>query len=227
MLINIKFEKCILCCNQPTQSKEHIIPKCIEGNFQAMVLCKKCNEGISAKLMRKIREDSWFLSALKYLRNELPKLHQKTSGQYSNRDLVDVIIEGPNELCGPSAVLMAYEFLALLMRDSIYDKKLDCIREFIKNPDKVCDDIIVIPKIAVSRKIYPRHEISFLPQTEQLTILVKFFHVSGYEITFKKFFYKVPDIVFVEDVKQRKSLLAISHEEARKNNFMDAHSYFK
>ena len=109
-------------------------------------------------------------------------------------------------------VLIAYEFLALVIGNLIHSEKLDFIREFVRGGNK--PDKIVIEQLT-SRHYDPYHKI--YPQLSKTEIVVNI-------ILFRWLFYKVHlrglelvglDSVYLEDLQNRKTLIARSVDEAK------------
>ncbi len=295
MLIDTKFNRCILCLKSIPLSKEHIFPESIGGRFQARILCTSCNNNRGSNLFATIKKDMGYLEGLKYLKNELPDLYKSTEFKYASRasdgnivysrtkngihkvqtkkSLDGSIITNKKDACiiihgllsskgycvsgindcvqkykqlainseirigkelivktklGPSLVpkpeddetcklavtLIGYEFLALLLRDDIFDSRLDYLRDFIKTGIQTNKINFAIFGNVISN-YRSRHEILFNQSNEQLIITVKFLGASIYKITFTEFIWKIPDIIFIEDIKQKKSFIA-SIEDAKK-----------
>lgn len=109
--------------------------------------------------------------------------------------------------------LIAYEFLALLVGNLIYSEKLEFIREFIRRGNE--SDKIVIEQLT-SRHYDPYHKI--YPQLSETEIVVNI-------ILFRWLVYKVHlrglelislDSVYLEDLQNRKTLIARSVDEAKR-----------
>lgn len=290
-------DKCILCCSATPNSEEHIFPACIGGHFRAKILCQTCNSICGIKLVPMIQKDSWYLTALEWLRNELTELYNSTPRKYLGRIGDDNYFEiitndgkisvrtkqlpdgtivadesnakplagmlrkaglpqneidfhvkeyldispgsarifpaniyvrkktgpelipnfGKAPLCDYAALLIAYEFLALLLGHAIYAQEFDCLRETIKDSAIHGNRIRIEPLFARTAK--PYHQIDFQQSGFDLLITIRFLAASAYQITLSNFGYKIPDICFIEDLKYKKSLLAMSHLDARNGNF--------
>lgn len=304
MLIPTNFNRCILCLINPPNSKEHIFPESIGGRLQAQILCASCNNNRCSAIANTIQNDSWYLTALSKLKEELPDLHKQTFFQYANRASDGTVIksskkngrhqvathsapdgtitsdekvmpeiirgilskegfdkseiqqwekeclhmptntdgrlpngnilkkrEGPplipkfndNCLCTSAAMLIGYEFLALMVGNYIYDDSFSYIREFLKTEQTT--ERIYIEKFHV-RNYRPQHEIDFVQNGRKLTITVRFLGASVYRIALSEFLAEIKDTCFVEDINGKRSLTASSHEEARKGNLFPVMNAF-
>ena len=293
------FHHCILCCTNPPSTKEHIFPESIGGRFQAFLLCPTCNNNRGGQLAATIQKASWYLEALKTLRDDLPDLYKATSFYYSSRlpdgtvikssikngvhkittakmggviiadekDIPDIVRDilskaqhpgsdiahwvktaenltangtlqlpngavirkqvvthlvpsnDPNCTCELAAALIAYEFLALLIGKPIFSSDFDSLREMIISGKP--SETIHIKALHALIPPRPRHEIYFTPGTGELLVTVKFFTLEVYEIKFENFSRIIPDMVFLEDIKGKKSFLALTKEAARQGKFHD------
>ena len=299
MLIPTNFSRCILCLVNPPASKEHIFPKSIGGRFQARILCAPCNNNRCAEIVASIQKDSWYLTALTNLKNELPDLYNRTPFQYANRALDGTVIKSsikngvhkvttqssidgaltadeantpriirsilskegypeseikkweqectemptnteirlPNghvfkkqpgpplipayegvSTCELAAALIGYEFLALLLGNTIYDAAFAHIREFIGDYQPKSN---INVEHCLSRTYHPRHQIDFVQNGRRVDISVNFLGASAYRITLFNVIGEIKDICFVEDLKRKKSFIAPSHVDARAGRFSD------
>lgn len=115
-------------------------------------------------------------------------------------------------------VLIAYEFLSLLLGNLIYNSTLDFIREFIREgikSDKLLIEDLTTRSYGTFHKIYPE-----VLETE-LIINIILFRWFLYRIHIKGFKLSSGDFVYVEDLKNRKTLIAESLEEARQGIYYD------
>jgi hypothetical protein len=74
MLVDPQFGQCILCTARPPDSREHIIPACIGGTLQALILCTACNSQFGADLICQLKGDPNIRLAVAHLRTRIPKL---------------------------------------------------------------------------------------------------------------------------------------------------------
>src|SRR5216684_4471923 len=74
MLVAAKFEKCILCSERPPNSREHVIPKCLGGTLQSLILCTSCNSQFGADFVAQVKRDPRIRMAVHHLRDEIPEL---------------------------------------------------------------------------------------------------------------------------------------------------------
>lgn len=109
--------------------------------------------------------------------------------------------------------LIAYEFLALLIGNLIHNKKLEFIREFIRGGKK--SDKIVIEQLA-SRHYSSYHKI--YPQLSESEILINIilFRWLVYKVYLKGLKLVSPDSVYLEELQNRKTLIARSVDEAKR-----------
>ena len=71
------FEKCLFCLKDDPDSWEHIIPESIGGQFQAKILCKRCNSTLGSQLISKVKTDPSIRFAVRQLRGKLPDIHER------------------------------------------------------------------------------------------------------------------------------------------------------
>lgn len=70
------FERCIICCEAPADSLEHILSDAIGGRLKARILCRNCNNWLGHQLVGIIKNDPSIRLAIEYLKNELPTTFQ-------------------------------------------------------------------------------------------------------------------------------------------------------
>lgn len=77
------FDKCILCGSDIRQvnDPEHVIPEYLDGRLKAVILCKKCNHGIGAKLYSEIKKDTYIRRAGFLFSKKLPKIFASIEDQ--------------------------------------------------------------------------------------------------------------------------------------------------
>lgn len=113
-------------------------------------------------------------------------------------------------------ILMAYEFLSILIGNLIYEDKFDFIRECIKN-GKISNKLVV--ERLTSRHYGPYHKIySELSETE-IVINIILFGWRVYKVHFKNLKLSNDSPVYLEDLQDKRALFARSINEARKNNY--------
>jgi len=108
--------------------------------------------------------------------------------------------------------LIAYEFLALLIGDLIYQDTFNEIRQYIRAG--VCSDRYEVQRRS-SGKYAPIHAIGLQPDEAHFTVFVRFFRWLVFAVKFYGFTYLGLDAVYFEDLKQRRSLIAISRSDAQ------------
>lgn len=302
MIIKLDFQKCIMCTENPPNSKEHIIPESIGGTLEIPALCTDCNSTFGSELVSKVRKDPSIRSAVSNLKREIPDLYEtiekglpylakgnddtvvklirkngkfivlsekkedgsiiydsKKAGKNISKMLKkeglpehkivekieslkklkpDEMIQisnnlkavnretGPIEQCFVDinkkrvelldeevVVLMAYEFLSLLIGNLILDEQFGYVREFIKNRTK--SEKLLIEHLT-RREYEPYHEIYPELLETEIIINIILFGWMWYKVHFKDFKLSSPDFVYLEDLKNKRSLYAKSVDEAKK-----------
>src|SRR6266852_6594325 len=74
MLVDPQFGGCILCVERPPDSQEHIIPACIGGTLQALILCTPCNSQFGADFVGELKREPSIRMAVWHLRDRIPEL---------------------------------------------------------------------------------------------------------------------------------------------------------
>lgn len=157
--------------------------------------------------------------------NTLKKSDENEIIQLSKNKVVGNFSTGPiyPSLEGPLLdekfiALIAYEFLSLLLGNLIYDKRFDFIREFIKEgrkSDKLNIESLSSEKYGAFHTIYPK-----LLETEVIINII-LFRWLVYEVQIKGFNLSCSDYVYVEDLKNKKTLIAESVNEYRQSIFLN------
>lgn len=111
-------------------------------------------------------------------------------------------------------VLMAYEFLSLLMGNLIRDHTLHFIRDFIREGE-TSDRLVVGHYMTGSYS--PDHGIYAEFSDEQITINIILFGWWWYKVHLKGVVLSSPDFVYAEDLRNRKPVWAKSIDEAKRN----------
>ena len=75
MRVSYKFQKCIICLENPPGDWEHIIPESIGGRLQARTLCIPCNQNLGSNLIGNLKLTAEIRLAMENLKNELPNLY--------------------------------------------------------------------------------------------------------------------------------------------------------
>lgn len=117
-----------------------------------------------------------------------------------------------------AVVLMAYEFLALLIGELIYDKNFDEIREYIINNIE-SKKVIINRFIQKDRKYVPHFKIFPKFHKEKTSITVSFFGFIIFQVDFYIQIPKVIDYVILQDLKNRRILFADSVQDAKQNKY--------
>lgn len=120
------------------------------------------------------------------------------------------------EIDDRAIVLIAYNYLCLLFGNLVLDENLNFIRKYIRNGEN-CDRIEIQSLISLEYK--PYHAIfSEVNQQDSLISVILFGWVK-YVVKLKNMIYRGPDIVFVQDLKDKRILVAKSMDEANKGNY--------
>ena len=118
-----------------------------------------------------------------------------------------------------SPTLMAFEFLSLLLGKTIYDNKLNHIKSFVNNNSQT-NNISV--KYFIGKKPLPFHRIFPEYLDDGVVVNIWLFEYVVYKVKFLKLIInKVPDFVYLEDLKNRKSLGAYTVKDAKGNNWRE------
>lgn len=112
------------------------------------------------------------------------------------------------------AVLLAYEYLSLILGNSIFNGGLDFVRAFImegKSSENIIIERLHGHHYGSWHKLYPE----FLD--EEVVINIRLFEWLCFKVHLKKVSIKGQERVYIEDLKNKKTLFADSLEEAKKN----------
>lgn len=113
-------------------------------------------------------------------------------------------------------VLIAYEFLALCFGEKIFGPEFNAIREYIRLGTKT-EQVQVVHKS--TRQYTPDHRVRFRVIDNTLTVFVQFFRWYVFEIKFCDIPMPSEEIVYIEDLKNKQALLALSPEDAKQGNW--------
>ncbi len=299
MLFEAKFEKCILCLERPPDSREHLIPACVGGTLEALILCTPCNSKFGSDFVSQLKKDPTIRIAVQHLKGRIPEFASefekglefhaegagsvavevsrkgdtwKTKARKMNaNDLImdteevpeyirntlkkqglsepeikswvnrfaacengeqlqlptgDILIK--NETTDPLPkltegfvdnrvpVLIAFEFLALCIGNSILGPDFDAVRQYIRCGMQT-KQIEVLNK--TSRKYDPAHTVRFHVENGTLAVFVQFFRWYVFEVRFRHISMPSKEIVYVEDVENKQRQIALSPEDARQGNW--------
>jgi hypothetical protein len=300
MLLETKLEKCILCSDKPPDSREHVIPKCIGGTLEALVVCTSCNSQFGSGFVSQLKKDPSIRMALHYLGDKVPELAKqfnegiefyaegaggfpvgvswkggswKTKARQRNGNVLEIdtdevpkfirntlkkqglskadidywvsqltACENGQKIILPSGhtlvkneatvqlpkltegfvdkrvpVLIAFEFLALCMGNSIFQASFDAVREYIRLGTGT-RQVEVLEKRA--REYDSSHTVRFRVEDGIVTVFVQFFRWYVFEVRFRNIPPPPRDIVYVEDLENKQILLALSHEEAKQGKWV-------
>lgn len=114
--------------------------------------------------------------------------------------------------------LMAYEFLSLLIGNLIFNDKLDFIRKFIKEGEKS-------PKLVIehltSKHYSPYHKIYPELLETEIIINIVLFRWLVYKVHLKGFKSSSADFVYLEDLRNKRTLIAKSVDEAKQGIYYE------
>jgi hypothetical protein len=113
-------------------------------------------------------------------------------------------------------VLVAYNYLCLLLGIQVFDKRLNFIRRRIV-ADEPSDRLKV--EGLTSREYRPFHQVYSEPEEKGILVKISFFGWLVYHVHFLGVIYGGPYVIYVEDLKDKRSLLAFCVEEAQKGIF--------
>lgn len=117
-----------------------------------------------------------------------------------------------------AVVLMAYEYLGLLIGELIYINDFDEIRNYILN-NVESENVLVNRFIPKSRKYKTYHEIIPEFHNKKTTIIISFFGFIIFQVDFKILIPKVKDLVLIQDLENKRILFAESYSDAKQNKF--------
>jgi len=114
-------------------------------------------------------------------------------------------------------VLMAFEFLSLLIGDCIFSPSFDPVRSFIKGEDNI--NIVGIQHFRSGNEYRPFHKISVRPSSNKVCVDIRLFSWITSVVTFSGFDYLGPDSVYIEDLANSQSRIAQTHNDANQGNW--------
>ncbi|TDP26844.1 HNH endonuclease [Halanaerobium congolense] len=115
-------------------------------------------------------------------------------------------------------ILIAYEYMALLVGNEIYNDFFDKVRKYILGDD-IETDIEV--DYLMSKDYRPHHKMYSVIKKDCIIIKIVLFGKLVYKITFDKITVKMSDFVYIENLKNKKSLLAKSLNDAKDGLFFE------
>lgn len=300
MLVDSEFEKCILCTEKPPDSREHVIPACVGGTLEALILCASCNSQFGTDFVSQLKRDPSIRMAVQNLRDRIPELARqfeegldfvaesvdgtavmasrkrgkwKTRARETNGNCLvmdtedvptyirntlkkqgvfgseaecwvnrlaacenneqlqlptgDILIKNEAPVLLPKLtegfvdnrvpVLIAFEFLALCIGNSIFGSEFDAVRKYIRLGIKT-GQVEVLNK--TTRKYDPAHTLRFRVNKQRLAVVVQFFGWYVFEINFRRIPIPSKEIVYVEDLENKQRLMALSPKDAAQANWV-------
>ena len=70
-------KKCILCLKEVPLSREHLIPKALDGILTCSFLCKECNSNLGARVDAEVKKDPRIRFAVDHLESDIPNFASK------------------------------------------------------------------------------------------------------------------------------------------------------
>jgi len=116
------------------------------------------------------------------------------------------------------AVLIAFEFLALCLGESKLGAEFDAVRNYIRVGTKT-DQVQVLNKGTRTRRYLARHTVRFRVKEKTLTVFVQFFEWCVFEVLFRNILVPSKEIVYIEDLENKRRLIALSPEDAMQGNW--------
>lgn len=116
-------------------------------------------------------------------------------------------------------VIMAYEFLSLVIGREIYHAYFDQVRDFILTGNVTQN--IAIGSFQGSKTYETNHVLGIEPKDDRLIVYVRLFGWIFQRVTFFKVSGEIMDIVFYEDLKNQKSLIAINRDNAKRGVWLE------
>jgi hypothetical protein len=114
-------------------------------------------------------------------------------------------------------VLIAFEFLALALGESISSNRFDPIRGYLRNGLKT--DRVQVTVKRTRGQFLPLHKVRFQKQEQALTVFVQFFDWYVFDVMFCDIPLPSEEVVYLEDLESKQSLIAISPYDARRGNW--------
>lgn len=113
-------------------------------------------------------------------------------------------------------VLIAYEYLSLLIHQDIYHSYFEPVRRFILDGEP--SDTLAVKSLR-GETYSPYHVLDILPAEDSTTINVRLFRLLTWAVTFQGYQYQGLDTVYMEDIESGKSLIAPTRDDASHGNY--------
>lgn len=110
------------------------------------------------------------------------------------------------------AILLAYEYLALVLGENIYHPGLNGVRNFIRGGDE--DRRVKVERFA-GEAIEAAHAICIIPGNDSFVIDIRLFRAIVFRVSFQGIVFRAQDIVYYEDLQLGRSMVATSLREAQ------------
>ena len=173
---------------------------------------RKALERILTKQGLSDQEVNWWAWKFDSLDEDIP-LVLPDGKTFVKRDIPPLIPELTAQFVSERVpALIAYAFLALLIGNLIYQDNFNEIRQFIRWG--ICSDRYTVQRLS-SGKYVPAHAIDLQSEESHFTVFVRFFRWLVFAIKFDRFVYLAHDAVYFEDLRQGRSLIAISQSDAQ------------
>jgi hypothetical protein len=114
-------------------------------------------------------------------------------------------------------VLIAFEFLSLMIGEIIYNSAFDSVRESILTGQ--ASSRVTLEHLQ-GEKYDVFHDLQIEPNQDSFNVIIRIFRWIVFKVIFHGYDYRGPDCVYLEQLVPQKSLLAITKEDARKGNWL-------
>jgi len=138
-----------------------------------------------------------------FVKRTLPRFYPETTTYHVTKQL---------------PALIAYEFLALLIGDAIYHEYFQPVRDYIS--EGIATDVLLIRPLH-AEKYSPYHVIDLDTTLNTTTINIRLFRAIIFSVTFIGLPYSGPNVVYQEDLEDRKSPIALSKDAAARGEFYE------
>jgi len=117
-------------------------------------------------------------------------------------------------------VIMAYEFLSLVIGKAIYNSFFKKIRDYMITGKNIPG--IEIGSFQGSKEYKTNHVLGVVPQEDRIIMYIKLFGWIYQRVSFLNITGKIMDIVYFEDLSKNQSLIALKGEDAKNGIWYEA-----
>ena len=110
-------------------------------------------------------------------------------------------------------VIMAYEFLSLVIGKAIYNSFFEKIRDYMITGKNIPG--IEIGSFQGSKEYETNHVLGVVPKEDRIIMYIKLFGWIYQRVSFLNITGKIMDIVYFEDLSKNQSLIALNREDAK------------